>query len=184
MKRYTDELLKHYDRRVLNAIGQVNKPIPKLEWHEVARFWSKVAVRKPNECWEWQAGKYESGYGQFKTRGVGYKATRIAYSLSTGADPAEWNVLHTCDNRACCNPRHFWLGTLADNNKDRAKKGRSAINIFPSRGEDNGRAKLTEEDVLVIRASSLSNAALAEAYSMSDQMISRIRSKKAWAHVE
>ena len=48
-------------------------------------------------------------------------------------------IRHTCDNPRCISPRHLKIGTIADNNRDRAKRGRSA-KIVPSR------RKLTLED--------------------------------------
>ena len=41
-------------------------------------------------------------------------------------------VRHTCDNPRCINPEHLIGGTLADNNRDRAERGRSAKTV-PSR---------------------------------------------------
>jgi hypothetical protein len=41
-------------------------------------------------------------------------------------------VRHTCDNPRCINPLHLLIGTRADNNRDRAERGRSA-KVVPSR---------------------------------------------------
>lgn len=51
---------------------------------------------------------------------------RLAYYCFVGLIPPDLCVCHTCDNGWCINPKHLWLGTRNDNNKDRAKKGRSA----------------------------------------------------------
>ncbi len=52
-------------------------------------------------------------------------------------------VLHRCDNPACVNPAHLFLGTQLDNARDREAKGRRRA----PKGALNGRAKLTEADV-------------------------------------
>jgi|SRR5208282_520947 len=160
-----------------------HKPIPKLTGEEIERFWSKVTKAGVDDCWNWHAGKYDSGYGQFKIRQISYRSPRIVYYLSRGRDPGPLNVLHTCDNRACCNPNHLWHGTLDDNNKDRARKHRSAINKNPNPGETNGRVKLTTGDVLEIRRSKKSNAEMAVKKGVSNQLVSRIRLGELWKHL-
>ena len=72
-------------------------------------------------------------------------AHRVAYEISVDEIPDGMFVLHKSDNRKCVNPKHLFLGTNADNVKDMIKKGRQA------KGERNGRSKLTEEEVIMIR---------------------------------
>lgn len=92
------------------------------------RFWSKVATKGPDDCWEWGAGIGANGYGKFRLsdprREAG--AHRMAWALAKGAEvPEGLCVLHKCDNPPCCNPAHLFLGTKGDNNRDRAEKGRT-----------------------------------------------------------
>jgi hypothetical protein len=123
------------------------------------RFWSKVDVRGPEECWLWLASvtkptrRSPGGYGRFSTgkrTPASYTgAHRIAYMLHHGEVPDDLAVCHTCDNPPCCNPAHLWLGTKVENNSDRDRKGRTRNKPLP--GSLNGRAKLTEADVLEAR---------------------------------
>ena len=113
------------------------------------RFWEKVD-RGGDGCWEWQGQRSRWGYGYFVFKGRRRHAHRISWELANGDPPGNLFVCHTCDNPPCVRPDHLFLGTALDNNRDRAAKGRTALNPFP--GEDNGRAVLTEVDVREARA--------------------------------
>jgi hypothetical protein len=74
-----------------------------------------------------------------------YLSNRLACIETYGSIPDGLFVLHICDNRKCCNPKHLYLGTHQDNIKDMVDRGRSLS------GENNNQSKLTEESVLKIR---------------------------------
>jgi hypothetical protein len=91
------------------------------------RFWEKVEVRGPDECWEWTAGLNENGYGRFRVNATTEAfAHRMSYVLHYGDDPGELMVMHSCDNPRCVNPAHLSLGTNEDNMRDAVAKGRLA----------------------------------------------------------
>jgi len=105
-----------------------------------------------------------------------YRAHRLSYEIQVGPIPPGLHVLHTCDNPGCVNPGHLWVGTQADNNRDRAAKGRGGGE--KRRGIRNGRAKLTGEQVAKIRrlyaSGDISQEGLALAFGVSQPQISRI----------
>lgn len=121
-----------------------------LSKQDKKRFWSRVEIRGPQECWPWAAGRQPNGYGRFWLDGEMTLAHRVAWAAAhdaptTARDGGPPVVRHTCDYRLCCNPAHLRAGTHQDNMTDMALRGRS------SRGEAHARSKLTEEKVLEIR---------------------------------
>lgn len=158
------------------------------------RFDAKWRVDRRTGCWVWTAGT-SKGYGRFVSGGRGSQvfAHRFSYEREFGAIPAGRCVCHACDNPICVNPDHLFLGTLADNNADRRRKGRSARGAkhgtytTPSsrcRGERNGSSKLTREIVEFIRRvyahEGLSHARIAASVGVSETQVRRIIRKESW----
>lgn len=151
------------------------------------RFWSKVDIKGPDDCWLWLAwrDKRKSGkecYGRFRYKGIMDRAHRVAYELVIGGIPKGLYILHKCDTPACVNPAHLFVGTQKDNMQDMAAKDRR-----PSQaGAKHPNARLTEEEVLEIRElgqQGLPPRKLAPLYGVSNNYIYEIIIRKAWAHV-
>lgn len=98
------------------------------------RFWR--SVDKTDTCWNWTASVNTYGYGQIRDEAGKYTtAHRVSYKLHSAAIPEGQSVLHRCDNRRCVNPAHLFLGTQADNMRDKTEKGRQA------RGDRHGMSR-------------------------------------------
>jgi hypothetical protein len=80
---------------------------------------------KEEGCWEWEGRCDRDGYGELTSAGVAYRAHRVSLLVHHGIQPGPLQVLHTCDNRRCVRPDHLWLGTNADNMRDRTVKLRN-----------------------------------------------------------
>jgi hypothetical protein len=149
----------------------------------VERFWPKVAITEPSECWEWQASRDALGYGYFRVvHGDTMKrAHRVAWELTHGPIPDEMLVCHTCDNPPCVNPAHLFLGDNAANCADKVAKNRQA-KTPPHWGESSPGAKVSTEAVRQIRAryaaGGISQRELGEEYGIGQTHVGRIISGK------
>ena len=146
------------------------------------RFWSKVDGNDPNECWNWTAGKQANGYGAFVYAGKTRYAHRFSWLLHFGTIPEGMFVCHHCDNPGCVNPKHLFLGTQTDNMQDAITKGRIG------RGEKHRNSKLTEVQVLAIRAEYQYHGknkarVLAKKHGVTTTTINRVVTRKTWKHI-
>lgn len=138
-----------------------------------ARFWAKVD--KSNECWNWNAGLTNKGYGQFQAGYGPVLAHRVSWFLTYGEEPNGMCVLHRCDNRRCVKPDHLFLGTKADNNHDMLAKGRHKG--WP---HARGSSQLSLEQVAEIKAlaGSTSQKTISKQFGISASHVCRI--VKGW----
>ena len=135
-------------------------------------------MEKTGHCWTWIKAKDKDGYGVFRLKGRRrIKAHRFAYEKKYGPIGLGLVIRHKCDNPACVNPDHLIAGTHLDNKQDAVKRGRDC------RGEAHHKARLSERDVLDIRASDLPGATIAADYGVTKENVYAIRSRKIWRHL-
>lgn len=145
------------------------------------RFYDKVDAGPGGGCHLWTAalrGRGEYKYGTFKQNRLQRNSHRVAWELRHGEIPEGMNVLHRCDNPRCVNPGHLFLGTTLDNIEDKVAKGRQP------RGESHPHAKLTASAVRAIRKDPRNNIEVAAEYGVHNSLISMVRLRKIWDHVE
>lgn len=145
-------------------------------------FITDRSIPEPNSgCWLWLNAISKHGYGIVNIRGRSTRAHRLAFTIAKGPIPDGIDVCHHCDVRPCVNPDHLFLGTRLDNMRDCASKGRIVTpGLF---GEDLTQSKLTEAEVLEIRASPLSQRALGRHFGVDKGTIAHIIHRKTWRHI-
>lgn len=143
------------------------------------RFWAKVDIRTPGDCWMFTGSPGMHGYGVIRDNRKQRRANRVAYELAKGEIPEGMVVCHSCDNPPCVNPNHLYLGTVQANNRDMDRKGRRRV----ARGETKSQSKLTEGLVREIRASPKSNRELADELGLHINTVYHVRIRKSWRHV-
>lgn len=79
------------------------------------RFWSKVSIGAPNDCWLWIAQISLGGYGVFWFENRGQSAHRVVYKLLIGPIPEGLSIDHLCRVRRCVNPHHLEPVTQKEN---------------------------------------------------------------------
>jgi len=146
------------------------------------RFNDKWTRDEITGCWVWRAQLDMGGYGSMWAgaelgRKDKMQSHRVSWLLHRGPIPKNMLVCHRCDNRACVNPDHLFLGTDADNATDMKNKGRSA------KGERVNTAKLTADLIPKIRADKRAYRTIGAAYGVGKSVIFSIKHGKSWGHV-
>lgn len=122
------------------------------------------------------------GYPVVDLKSAGNRKTYTVHALVllafVGPRPKGYECRHLngvrSDNRLC----NLAWGTPAENDDDRRKHGTFV------QGERHGAAKLTEQDIRLIRLSTSSQASIARRFNISQSSVSMIKSRQRWAHVQ
>jgi hypothetical protein len=137
------------------------------------RFNKFVVVDMNTGCHNWIGNKSKDGYGKFSVKSKKVSVHRLIYSLNNGFIWKSQHVCHKCDNKACVNIDHLFLGTHKDNMADMAAKGRAKP----------GTPKLTPEQVVDIRNSTEKPYHLARKYKVHYNTIHRVKKNMTWNNI-
>lgn len=151
----------------------------------VERLVSRVNKDHASGCWLWAGSRNKrDGYGRIGAGGRGFRqklllAHRASYQCHIGPIPDGMKVLHHCDTPACVNPKHLWLGSIADNNADKVAKGRNIV----LRVAKNGMSKLTQAAVDTMRRRAVQHGSIsawAREFGVSRRAITFALAEETW----
>lgn len=143
------------------------------------RFWSKVDLRGPDDCWMWKTGTDRDGYGKFSLT-IGeqrwhMRAPQVSLILSGSPRPYDRHALHSCDVPGCCNPNHLRWGTARQNVKDMTSRDRELF------GERNHQSILTVAALTRIRSElAKRRKELAAEYGVTEGALQNALGGKTW----
>jgi len=149
----------------IKKIGQIPQHAPRL-----------------GRCWLWTGFFQQKGYGVVSFESQYMLVHRLVYRFEIG--PIEGvQILHKCDNPACCRPSHLFSGNASENMQDMWNKNRHIRPI----GMRNNHAKLTDAQVLEIRGRwerrESTQVALAKEFKVHKQSINNIITRVTWKFI-
>lgn len=181
-----------------NEVGDVIKGVkPSLK--DTKRFWTKVLCGDDLDgCWIWRGSKKGTGYGEMRLPYKRVLVHRFSFLIHNGFLDESLLICHHCDTPLCVNPRHLFMGTKADNNTDKANKGRVVaksgdehhFRLHPEkipRGERHGRAQISEaqaRNILLRHSLGEDNTSIANSIGVSRHLVCCCTSRKTWRHIE
>lgn len=144
--------------------------------HKTDAFLVKAMEYEGDDCLLWPYARNDQGYPQFRRGKTIHYAHRVICERVHGQPGDKLEAAHSCNRGkdGCINKRHLSWKTHAGNMADKKVHGTQV------RGAAQNGAKLTDDAVLEIRASNLSNVEISRRYGISHAQVSRIKNYQRW----
>lgn len=155
----------------------------------VTRFWAAVDRRGDDECWPWtkslrNKNNPHGSYGAIKQGEKLLNSHCVSFAIHHGEVPKGKIVLHSCDNRLCCNPKHLSAGTPGKNIKEMHERGRANMPI----GERAWNVRITSEQARLILAvqivTGLGERRIAKRVGIPYSTVKGVIARKNWRHID
>lgn len=124
-KVHAKELCQGHYRRLKEGRPLRGPIAPVVRGSAAERLKAYAEIEPETGCHLWTGFRNANGYGLMRVGERNVPVHRLAWELAHGPIPAGMLVLHTCDNRRCCNPDHLKLGTHAENARERVERKRT-----------------------------------------------------------
>ncbi len=150
----------------------------KLQWRYnmiplKEKFWRYANKKSKDECWIWSGHLRGKGYGHINHKHKNLSAHRVSWTIHNESIPEGKLILHKCDNPACVNPNHLYIGTYGDNNMDRENRNPGTSGVPSTIGPE-----ATQKIIDLYSSGKYRQTELSMIYNLSRAQISRICTKK------
>jgi len=112
------------------------------------------------------------GYGMFDGPWRSRLTHRIAWEMHNGSIPDGVLVLHKCDTPSCVRVDHLFLGTDADNARDRDRKRRRILKLTPEKADEIRK---------LLASTTLTQTEIAHRFGVSPALVSNINGGTMWS---
>lgn len=143
-------------------------------------YLEEVITYEGDDCLLWPYARNNYGYGHMWFEGRDSVISRLVCEEANGPPPSpKHEAAHSCGqgSAGCVTKGHVRWAIHIDNEADKRLHGTT------NRGENNGCAKLSQDDVETIRAleGKQTQQAIADAYGLQQAHVSNIQRGKRWA---
>lgn len=94
-----------------------------MEPNRLVDVWKNIPIDVPEKCWPWRGLQFSQGYGRFSFKRTSIGSHVAVYLTVFGDIPNDQYVMHKCNNKQCCNPKHLTLGSNSENQRHASASG-------------------------------------------------------------
>lgn len=162
--------------------------LPKIRGWPKYYLINTVMTYEGDDCLIWPYGKNPDGYGRIKLNNKQVIVSRWVCTQVYGPPPSIIHeAAHLCGkgHEGCVAKKHLKWKTPKENWADRYIHGTSKEGISINAGESHGFSKLTDDEVIKIRAlgGTMFQREIAAEFNVSISTISEVLRRKRWKHI-
>ena len=129
------------------------------------------------KCWLYKGHLNKYGYGTINFKGLQPQSHILSWECfnkkKRTAKKDGLKIMHLCDVRNCCNPKHLQLGTTSEN---------KIASLSYSKNVTLNEEKVREIRVL-LNEKKLTHKEIGKKYNVAENTIGSIKNNRSWTHV-